>query len=161
MKKVRFLSIVSAGVAVLAFGVLAVGAGEGDQKKDEGKTEAKVALADVPAVVKEAAQKAVPGIVLTEAEKQTKGAEVVYELDGKVGDKEYELKITAEGKVLKTKVEDAGDDDAGKGSKDKKAGDDKKGGKKDDKKAGADKDEADGDNNDNDNDDDGENENDD
>jgi hypothetical protein len=127
----RILGIVSAAVAFLMLGALALGAGEGDKKEKETKAKKeKVALADLPVAVKEAAEKAVPGIVLTEAEKKVKGAETVYEVEGKVGDKQYELKITPEGKVLKTKVEDKDND------KDEKDGDnnDKDDGDKDDDK---------------------------
>jgi uncharacterized membrane protein YkoI len=80
----------------------------------EGKvrqTGVEVPLAEVPDAVKKAAQKAVPGIVLTEAEKQTRGKRVSYELEGKAGKKEYELEITAKGKVLEVEVEDEADDD--------------------------------------------------
>ena len=70
-----------------------------------------VPLDKVPQVVKDAAAKAVPGIKLTEAEKEIKGSNVIYELEGKVGDKEYELKITSTGKVLKVELEDDDDED--------------------------------------------------
>jgi hypothetical protein len=73
----------------------------------------------VPAVAKEAAVKAVNGLVLTEAEKELKGSEVVYELKGTAGGKEYEVKVTAEGKVLKAEEEKAEKDED---EKDEQAG---------------------------------------
>jgi len=78
-----------------------------EAKKDKEENEVKIALKDVPAVVKDAAAKAVAGIVLEdEVEQQTKDGKVVYEFDGKVGDKKYEIKVGADGKVIKTKVDD-------------------------------------------------------
>jgi hypothetical protein len=62
--------------------------------------ETEIAIDQVPKVVLDAAEKAVPGIKLTEAEYTTKGEGRVYELEGTAGGKEYELHITAEGKVL-------------------------------------------------------------
>ena len=78
--------------------------------------------------MKKAAQEAVKGIVLSKAEKETKGETVVYELEGKVGEKSYEVKVSSEGKVLKVDEEKEGEKDEEKGE-DK---DDEKG-EKDDK----------------------------
>ena len=97
---------VLAAILVLALGVSGVWAGEGGKEK-----EVKVPLAELPAAVKEAAAKAVPGIVLTEAEKIVKGGQVLYyEVEGKANGKEYEIKITPEGKVLKVEQDDDDDD---------------------------------------------------
>jgi len=73
-----------------------------------------VPLDQVPQVVKDAALKAVDGIKLTEAEMKTKDSLVVYELEGVVGDKKYEIKIAADGNVLKAELDDdQGDKDDG------------------------------------------------
>ncbi len=74
-----------------------------------GETEVKVPLDKVPEVVKEAARKAVPGIVLTAAYKEVERGKTVYELKGKVGDKKYEIEVTPQGKVLEVEKDD--DDD--------------------------------------------------
>jgi len=92
-------------------------------ENEKGKQDEKIALDQLPAAVKAAAEQAVKGIVLTEAEKATKKGEVIYEVAGKVGDKEYEIKISADGKVLK--VEEADKEEEGKegdkkGKKEKK-----------------------------------------
>ena len=130
--KLHLLSGILALTSALALGASASFGGE-DAKKEI--ADGKVALADVPAVVKAAAEKAVPKIVLTEAEKITKGKNVYYELCGKAGDKEYEILVTAAGKVLSAELDD--DDDAGSAGKDGKKGpDDKK--PADDKKPNAD-----------------------
>jgi len=73
------------------------------------KKEEKVPLDQLPKAVKEAAEKAVKGIVLTEAEKETKGDKVTYEVEGKANGKEWEIAITPEGKVLE--IEEDKDDD--------------------------------------------------
>ena len=81
-----------------------------DAEKHEHKHKEKhdMALTDVPAAVRDAVTKAVPGITLTEAEVETKGAETVYELEGKMAEKEYEFKVSPEGKILKTEEETPG-----------------------------------------------------
>lgn len=95
--------------------------------EDEGgEKEVKVDLKDVPENVKKAATDAVKGLVLTEAEKETKDGKDVYELEGKVGDKKYEVVVDADGKVLKS-----GEDDDDDGEKEDDDDDD------DDAKAGA------------------------
>ena len=62
--------------------------------------EKEILLNEVPDVVLKAAQKAVPGIELTEAEveKTTKG--VVYEIEGTLDSKKYEIEVSSDGKVL-------------------------------------------------------------
>ena len=71
-----------------------------------------VPLSKVPAVVLSAAQKEVPGIVLARAEREVEGGVVVYDLEGKTADgTEYEIEVTAAGKVLEVEEEDDDDDD--------------------------------------------------
>jgi RNA polymerase sigma-70 factor (ECF subfamily) len=71
--------------------------------------EAKLPLAELPAAVKSAAEGAVKGLVLTEADREEAKGTQVYDLEGRAGDKRYELKVTAEGKVLR--VREKADDD--------------------------------------------------
>jgi len=66
-----------------------------------------IPLSQVPKNIKEIAKKAVKGIKLTEAELEDGN----YELEGYVGDVEYEIKITPEGKVIKIEKEDEDKDD--------------------------------------------------
>jgi len=105
-------------LGLILFGLLALSSACVAEEEKEGQDE-KVALNQVPAVVLKAAQDAVKGIVLTEAEKETKGADVVYELKGKVGAKVYEIKVSAAGKVLKVEEEncDMEDKDEGEAKK--------------------------------------------
>ena len=58
-------------------------------------------------VVKAGAAKAVPGITLTKAEKETKGDVSVYELDGTANGKSYEIKLKPDGSLVKVKEEKA------------------------------------------------------
>jgi uncharacterized membrane protein YkoI len=53
-----------------------------------------------PQVIRDAAARAVEGIRLTEVEQKTRDGETVYEVEGKVGKKKYDIKISAEGRVL-------------------------------------------------------------
>ena len=88
---------------------------------EENEQEEKIGLDKVPAEVKAAAEKAVPGFTATEAEKETKKGVVVYELDGTVNGKKYEVKVDANGAVLKS-GEDKEDDEGEKKGQHKKGG---------------------------------------
>ena len=74
--------------------------------------EEEVPLSEVPAPALKAAQAAVDGIVLTEAEIDKEDGQVVYDIEGKANGKEYEIEVTADGKVLE--VEEEGKDDEDK-----------------------------------------------
>ncbi|RLD09464.1 MAG: hypothetical protein DRI44_08435 [Chlamydiae bacterium] len=84
-------------------------------KKAEAKSKIKkekhededIPLSQVPEKIKKIAKKTVKGIKLTEAELE----DGVYELKGYVGDQKYEIKITPEGKVVKTEKDDDDDDE--------------------------------------------------
>ena len=78
-----------------------------DEDGDDG--EVRVALSDVPDSVKQAALAAVPGLVLTGAERETEDGQVVYSLEGTVNGAPYEVEVSAAGTVLEIESED--DDD--------------------------------------------------
>jgi len=65
-----------------------------------------VALADVPAAVIAAAEAAVEGLAITEAESEVEDGQTVYELEGTAGGAEYEIEVTADGEVLEVEVDD-------------------------------------------------------
>lgn len=69
-----------------------------------------IALSKVPGKVLAAAKAAVPGITLTEAEVESTDKGVVYELEGVLAGSEYEIKVSADGKVLRIKQEVDDDD---------------------------------------------------
>ncbi len=76
------------------------------------ETEEEIALDKVPKVVLDAAAKRLPGFTAKEAERETEDGVVVYELEGVASDgKEYEIEISAAGKVLEVEVEEKDDDD--------------------------------------------------
>jgi hypothetical protein len=89
-------------------------------------TEREIPLSEVPEKILEAAQRAVPGIKLTEAEVEETKDGLVYEIEGMVDDKEYEIEVSADGEVLE--VESVEDDDEGEHGED----DDDEGGHDDD-----------------------------
>jgi ABC-type Zn2+ transport system substrate-binding protein/surface adhesin len=91
--KSRFVPILLAGVGLIILSVSVVSLGD-DQE---------LALDRVPAKVRQAAMKAVKGITLEEAEVE---AVLIFELEGTVGEKEYEIEITAEGQVLAVEIEE-------------------------------------------------------
>jgi hypothetical protein len=79
---------------------------------DDGDDEVDVALSDVPDAVKQAALAAVPGLVLTGAERETENGVIVYSLEGTANGKNYEVEVSAAGQVLET---EQGDDDEEEG----------------------------------------------
>ena len=70
--------------------------------------EQEIALTEVPAAALSAAQAAVEGIVLEEAEVETEKGQTVYSIEGEANGKEYEIEVTADGKVLE--IEEEGKD---------------------------------------------------
>jgi len=66
-----------------------------------------IPLTAVPANVINIVQTTLPGISLTDAEKEIKNDRIIYELEGKlINGKEYEIKIAADGTIIKIKLED-------------------------------------------------------
>ncbi|MEE4659660.1 MAG: PepSY domain-containing protein [Halieaceae bacterium] len=65
-----------------------------------------IPLAEVPPVVMQAAQNAVPGITITEAELEKDDGEMIYELTGEADGQEYEIEIGADGSVLEIEQEE-------------------------------------------------------
>ena len=71
-------------------------------------------LSEVPQAALTAAEGAVEGITLTEAETVEEDGQTVYILEGEAAGKVYEIEVTADGKVLEVEEEtedDAEDDD--------------------------------------------------
>ncbi len=73
--------------------------------------EKEIPLSQVPQPALAAAEGAVEGIALTEAEMEKEDGQTVYVLEGEAGGKEYEIEVTAEGKVLEVEEETDDDDD--------------------------------------------------
>jgi len=66
-----------------------------------------IPLSEVPGDIITIVQNTLPGISLTEAEKEVSKDGVIYELEGKLIDgKEYEIEITESGTILKIELED-------------------------------------------------------
>ena len=73
----------------------------------EKSNEVDVPVSEVPANIITIVQNTLPGITLTEAEKETKENTVIYELEGKlINGKEYEIKIAEDGTIIKIELED-------------------------------------------------------
>jgi uncharacterized membrane protein YkoI len=69
--------------------------------------EVEVPVSELPANIISIVQNTLPGITLTEAEKETKDDTVIYELEGKlINGKEYEIKIAEDGTIIKVELED-------------------------------------------------------
>jgi D-arabinose 5-phosphate isomerase GutQ len=73
----------------------------------DNSSEVDIALSDVPKNVVNIVQNALPGITLTEAEKQVADDAIIYELEGQlINGKEYKMKIAEDGTIIKIKLED-------------------------------------------------------
>lgn len=86
----------------------AVAAHHADDVDDEDgdEDERPIAMSDVPANVLAAAQKALPGVALTEAEVETEDGATVYCLSGAKDGAEWEVEVAADGRVLEVERED-------------------------------------------------------
>ncbi|MFC1635873.1 PepSY domain-containing protein [Planctomycetota bacterium] len=76
--------------------------------------EKEIPLSQVPQPAIAAAEGAVDGITLTEAEMEEEDGQTVYIIEGEADGKEYEIEVTADGKVLEVEEEtedDKNDDD--------------------------------------------------
>jgi hypothetical protein len=65
----------------------------------------RVALAQVPQVVKDAALKALKGFAIDDVVRTTRDGKPIFEVDGKAEGKPYEIKVTPEGKVIDVDLE--------------------------------------------------------
>ena len=76
--------------------------------------EKEIPLSQVPEAAVEAGQQAVENITLTEAELEEEDGQTVYILEGTADGIEYEIEVTADGKILEVEQEDEdGDDEDG------------------------------------------------
>ena len=66
-----------------------------------------IPLSEVPANIIKTVQNSLPGISLTDAEKEVKDGVVIYELEGRlINGNEYEIKISNDGTIIKIELED-------------------------------------------------------
>lgn len=82
-----------------------------DDKEGQGKTEEKVTLDQCPAPVQETIKKESAGGTIKEIEKETEGGVTIYEAEFVKDGKTIEIEVAADGKLLKSKVEDGKDED--------------------------------------------------
>ncbi len=87
------------------------GSGASAARAMDGGADEAVAIADLPDAVRAAAARAVPGIVLEEAEREFENGRWIYSVEGEAGGTEWDLEITPAGKVLEVEQDDDDDDD--------------------------------------------------
>jgi hypothetical protein len=73
-------------------------------KEDEGD-EVKMALADVPAPVRDTLAREAAGAKIETVDKETKDGQTIYETDVTIGGKEWEIKVDPNGKLISKKEE--------------------------------------------------------
>jgi len=84
----------------------------------EDEKEKEIPISEVPEIVMEAALKALPGVEFKEADVEETKDGLVYELDGILDGKEFEINVSADGTVLNMEEEEKDDDDENDGDKD-------------------------------------------
>ena len=82
-----------------------------DDDEDDDGQDVNVALADVPEALKQAALAAVPGLVLTGAEREVEDGATLYSLEGMAGGEAVEVEVRTDGKVLEIERGEDEDDD--------------------------------------------------
>ena len=71
------------------------------------KNQSEIPVTEVPANIIDIVQSTLPGIVLSEAEKEVKNDTVIYELEGQlINGKQYEIEIDGTGTIIKIELED-------------------------------------------------------
>ena len=114
--KVSKLFALIAGLATLSIvGSVAITSLAEDKKKDE--DEVKVTIDQVPKEVKATLLKEVGGGKITEIEKETEDGKTVFSADAKIGDKEYDIKVAEDGKLISKEEEDKDEKKDEKGEK--------------------------------------------
>ena len=69
--------------------------------------EIEIPVSEVPVNIIKIVQNSLPGISLTDAEKEVKDGVVIYELEGRlINGNEYEIKISNDGTIIKIELED-------------------------------------------------------
>jgi len=84
---------------------------EDDEDSDDDEDEDEVSIKDVPKAVRATILKQARKGKVEEITKEKEDGKVIYEVEIEVGDKEYDLEIAANGKLLKKELEEEDDDD--------------------------------------------------
>jgi len=84
---------------------------EGDDEDKEDENEVTVTIDQVPAPVKNTIRAEAGDNPIKEIEAETKNGQTIYEAEWVADGKEVELKLSADGKIIKKKAEDADDND--------------------------------------------------
>ncbi len=91
--------------------VIEVEQGEEDDDVDGDDDEEEIPLGDLPDVVRQAAENAVPGLVISKAYRETEDGGLVYEVVGEVNGERHEVEVSPSGDVLEIEKGDDEDDD--------------------------------------------------
>lgn len=122
--------VAAAVAATLALGSVRSMAEDKKAEKEE-ENEVKVKLVDVPAAVRTTLEKEAGGAALPDQiDKETDDGKTIYEVDVKIGGKNYEIKAAEDGTLVSKKLDEE-DEKGGKEEKEEKGEKGEKGEKKD------------------------------
>jgi len=115
MRSRKMLSLLIAlGLATCTIAIRA------EEKEDKDADEVKVKFDDCPAPVKATLTKEAGGATIATVDKETEDGKTTYEADAKIGDQNYEIKVSEDGKLISKKVDNEDDEKDEKGEKDEK-----------------------------------------
>lgn len=79
--------------------------------QEDPEIEEEIELDAVPPAIMSAAELAVPGIEIDEAEFEEEDGAMIYELEGMLGEQRYEIEIGQDGRILELEEVDAEDEE--------------------------------------------------
>jgi hypothetical protein len=97
-----------------------------EEKEKEEANETKVAIADVPAAVKQTLTEEAKGAKLESVDKETDDGKTIYEADVDIKGKNYEIKVSEDGTLISKKLDDESKEKGENGEKEEDENKEKK-----------------------------------
>ena len=84
------------------------------QEKKAGEAPQTALTVQLPPHIRKAMEDGLKGFVPTKVDEERRGGKLIYDIEGKVGEKRFDMEVTADGKVLKIEEAEDDEDDAPK-----------------------------------------------
>jgi len=107
--QVALMALGLAGTAALSVRAADTAKKDAQEQKENGK-EVKVTLDQVPAAVKDTLQKEVGKGTITDIDKETEDGKTIYEADVTIDEKNWEIKVGEDGKLISKKLDEEHDE---------------------------------------------------